>query len=822
MAIKVEYQQAEVSDNSEVIRLSNRQVKAEGMLKNEIYGVLSIGAAILCSFSIAGVGLGVLGGLIAKALAYALGRGAFLLPALLLGSGVKHILRPEGKLCTRESLAVSGFFLDLLVIFHHWAAPAGSELMPEYLLSGGGAASGLVLFLCRKALGLAGTWVLLVAAALCLAILAFKLSLKKVAVNTGKTVGAAAAVMTNPGKRARKDSFFDYEDVLSKDVFSQAEGKSARKEPTGTVGAEVAGEPDDIYKAERPESPAPLLEADAGRDAPDGRAERAEMEMGQSAPISQCPAEAENGAMVFALDLGDPADAPTINAAGGGEKAAPADGIFAAADGGESFYKFPHLGLLQHTESAGGKNFAEESDKQAAVLEQTLADFKVAAKIVNIVTGPSVTRFELEPAPGVKVSRITSLTDDLTLRLAVSGIRIETSVPGKSVMGIEVPRATADPVLFYDVVASGEFKNAHSRLAMALGKDIAGRTVVADIGKMPHLLVAGSTGSGKSVCINTIINSILFKASPTEVKFIMIDPKVVELNTYNGIPHLLTPVVTNAKKAASALCWAVEEMERRYGLFAETGARQISGYNDISAEKLPYIVVIIDELADLMMAAPSDVENAICRLAQKARAAGLHLILATQRPSVDVITGIIKANIPSRIAFAVSSQIDSRTILDAGGAEKLLGRGDMLYYPSGAGKPLRLQGAFISDREIENIVSCIKEQSIPVEYSDDVTEFSLPSDKAADSPLRYQDNMGAQDELLKEAVDLVMQTGQASASLLQRRLRIGYARAGRLVDIMEEMGIAGPATGNSKPRDLLMTHEEAIRAIGACGGDADK
>ncbi|MDR2006142.1 MAG: DNA translocase FtsK [Acidaminococcales bacterium] len=805
--------------------MSNRQAKAEGVLKNEICGVLCIGAALLCSFSIAGVGLGFLGGVIANILTYALGKGAFLLPVLLLGSGMKYILQPKDKICTPKFLAVSGFFLDLLIAFHHWAAPADSELLPEYLPSGGGIVSGLVLFLCRKILGLAGTWILLVAAAVCLAIIAFKLSLKKVAVNTGKTVGAAAAGVVNYGKRARKDSFFNYEDFLRQDAFSRAEDKSSREVLDETVELyepDDPNEPKEPDEPERPEDWEPRPEPETWQDTLTGRDET---EIEHSVPITERPAAVQNEDVIFKLELSDPADAPIIKTASDGEKFSPvrpAGEIFSAADYGDGFYKFPHLGLLQRPEGSNRKNIAEESVRQAAVLEQTLADFKVAAKIVNIVTGPSVTRFEVEPAPGVKVSRITSLTDDSTLRLAVSGIRIETSVPGKSVMGIEVPRENADPVLFYDAVASGEFKDAASKLTMALGKDIAGRTIVADIGKMPHLLVAGSTGSGKSVCINTIINSILFKASPSEVKFIMIDPKVVELNTYNGIPHLLTPVVTNAKKAASALCWAVEEMERRYGLFAETGARQISGYNNISEEKLPYIVIIIDELADLMMAAPSDVEDAICRLAQKARAAGLHLILATQRPSVDVITGIIKANIPSRIAFAVSSQIDSRTILDAGGAEKLLGRGDMLYYPSGVSKPLRLQGAFISDREIENIVNCIKEQSIPVEYSDDVTECSLLSDKTADTYLKYQDNPGAQDELLKEAVDLVMQTGQASASLLQRRLRIGYARAGRLVDIMEELGIAGPATGNSKPRELLMTHDEALRTLGFCDGGTDK
>ena len=478
-------------------------------------------------------------------------------------------------------------------------------------------------------------------------------------------------------------------------------------------------------------------------------------------------------------------------------------------------YSYPHFGLLNQPKTYLKSNEGEVQE-QAAILEQTLADFRVSAKIINIVNGPAVTRFEVEPAPGVKVNRIAGLVDDLTMRLKISGIRIETSIPGKSAMGIEVPKKNASPVLFYDVVTAREFKDDKAKLAIALGKDITGKTIVSDISKMPHLLVAGSTGSGKSVCINTIVNSILFKATPEEVKFIMIDPKVVELSTYNGIPHLLVPVVTNAKKAASALFWAVEEMEKRYTLFAENGVREITRFNSINNEQLPYIIIIIDELADLMMVAPSDVEDAICRLAQKARAAGLHLILATQRPSVDVITGIIKANIPSRIAFAVSSQIDSRTILDSGGAEKLLGKGDMLYYPAGMSKPLRLQGAFISDEEIESIADYIKEQSLPVEYTESVTECLLPSEKKKNgNSFTPQGELGIEhDELLEQALELIMQTGQASTSMLQRRFRIGYTRAARLVDILEEHAIVGASTGTSKPREVLLTYEEAKKVLG--------
>lgn len=467
-------------------------------------------------------------------------------------------------------------------------------------------------------------------------------------------------------------------------------------------------------------------------------------------------------------------------------------------------YKYPPLTLLQPLSRSKHSILNEEIQEQSRVLERTLNDFNVRAKVVNITCGPSVTRFELEPAPGVKVSRIVNLSDDLALKLAAPGIRIE-PIPGKAAIGIEVPNLKNETVAFRSIIDCDVIKRSKNKLCVGLGKDIAGNIVVADLGKMPHLLVAGSTGSGKSVCINTIIASILFRASPDEVRLILVDPKVVELTNYNGIPHLLTPVVTNAKQAASALHWAVVEMEKRYVLFAEAQVREINRYNEEADVKLPFIVIIIDELADLMMVAAVDVEDAILRLAQKARAAGIHLILATQRPSVDVITGIIKANIPSRIAFAVSSQTDSRTILDMGGAEKLLGKGDMLFYPIGANRPQRVQGAFVSDEELDRVVNFIKSQSIPTEYSEAVTTQELDSDSKKGSSTG---NGGMfEDELFGDAVRLVMDTRQASSSMLQRKFRIGYTRAARLVDTMEEFGIIGPAVG-SKPRELVMSHAE--------------
>ena len=459
------------------------------------------------------------------------------------------------------------------------------------------------------------------------------------------------------------------------------------------------------------------------------------------------------------------------------------------------------------------KNFALEREiaENAQTLAQTLENFKVKAKIINACHGPAVTRYELEPAPGVKVSKITNLADDLALSLAAFSVRIE-PIPGKAAIGIEVPNKELEGIRLREVLEKPAFATAKSKLTVGLGVDIAGQGIFADLAKMPHLLVAGATGSGKSVCINTLITSVLFKAKPDEVKFILIDPKMVELSNYNGIPHLMVPVVTDAKKAASVLNWSVQEMEKRYAKFAETGVRDMERFNAAKPEeKMPAIVIIIDELADLMMVAPHDVEDAICRLAQKARAAGIHLVLATQRPSVDVITGIIKANIPSRISFAVSSQIDSRTILDMSGAEKLLGKGDMLFYPVGSAKPQRVQGAFVSDEEVERLLDFIRGQGQQMEENQEIIEYTENAAMEADDGKKDAAKEKI-DELLGDAIELVMSSGQASTSSIQRRCRIGYTRAARLIDTMEEMKIIGPSLG-SKPREILVSSEEAEAAL---------
>lgn len=465
-------------------------------------------------------------------------------------------------------------------------------------------------------------------------------------------------------------------------------------------------------------------------------------------------------------------------------------------------YTIPPLNLLK---SPSSKKSSKPQDKDiltnAKLLEETLASFGISAKVVQVSKGPAITRYELQPAPGIKVSRIVSLSDDIALSLAAQAVRIEAPIPGKAAIGIEIPNQDITPVLLKEVLESEEFSVSQSKLMVGLGKDIAGNNIITDIARMPHLLIAGATGSGKSVCVNTLIISILYNASPEEVKMIMIDPKVVELNHYNGIPHLLVPVVTDPRKAAGALNWVVQEMTNRYKMFAEKGARDLERYNDLhenNADKLPKILVIIDELADLMMVAPAEVEDAICRLAQMARAAGIHLIIATQRPSVDVITGVIKANIPSRISFAVSSHIDSRTILDMGGAEKLLGRGDMLFYPVGLSKPIRIQGAYVSEKEVESVVSHIKNQTKQPQYNEAVfdeinSSFEMDTSKASD-------------ELLPQAIEIALDMDQISISMIQRRLRVGYARAARLIDEMEARAIISGADG-SKPRNVLINRE---------------
>ncbi len=485
-----------------------------------------------------------------------------------------------------------------------------------------------------------------------------------------------------------------------------------------------------------------------------------------------------------------------------------------AAEEVKESYTYPPMSLLKRPTPVDDRMAREEMRQNSELLVQTLKEFGISAKVIDICRGPSVTRYELQPNAGVKISRITGLADDIALRLATTGVRIEAPIPNKAAIGIEVPNKVRGSVCLRELIDSDDFSSQQSRLTVALGRDISGQVVTADLASMPHLLIAGTTGSGKSVCTNSMIQSILYNSSPEEVRMILIDPKQVEFSMYNGIPHLLVPVVTNPRKAAGALGWAVTEMLNRYNTFTCTGVRDIKSYNKLAKERddlptMPLILIVIDELSDLMMAAGKEVEDAIVRLAQMARAAGMHLVIATQRPSVDVITGLIKANIPSRLALTVASAVDSRTILDTGGADKLLGRGDMLFHPVGMPKPIRVQGCFVSDDEIAAVVEFLKTSST-AQYDEQVVE-EIDRQAAANDKAEAKggdvDDDDATDPMLPQAIEAVVEAGQASTSLLQRRLRVGYARAGRLVDEMERRGIIGPHEG-AKPRQVLITRQQ--------------
>ena len=483
-------------------------------------------------------------------------------------------------------------------------------------------------------------------------------------------------------------------------------------------------------------------------------------------------------------------------------------------------YRLPPTSLLEYSHSQNASMEENERRQNAQLLIDTLRSFGISAKVVGISHGPTVTQYEIQPAAGVKISKITNLADDLAMNLAASGVRIEAPIPGKAAVGIEVPNKHKATVRMRDIVESDDFQKAKSKLTVTLGRDISGQITLTDLSKMPHLLIAGTTGSGKSVCVNSFILSILYKATPEEVRFLMIDPKMVELPVYNGIPHLLIPVVTDPRKAAGALNWAVGEMMKRYKMFAEAGVKDIEGYNKrvesgnfddsdtVTREKMPKILIVIDELADIMMVAPKETEDSICRLAQLARAAGIHLVVATQRPSVDVITGLIKANIPSRIALTVASVFDSKTILDTGGAEKLLGYGDMLFMPVGAVKPHRVQGCYVSEEERESIIEFIKKSGAVSEYDASIVE-QIEKGAAQESDEGEEESESFEDPMTDEAIKCVIEAGQASTSLLQRRLRLGYARAGRLIDQLEQMGVVGPHEG-SKPRAVLMTYQQYL------------
>lgn len=783
----------------------NRSENKQGFLKEELIGLALIAVAVFVACALFGLPVGSVGASIAKVLNYALGKAGLLFPVLLFAAGVCYAIKHEPVRLSMQIFAFCIILVCLVGIMHYILIPDGQELTPDLLPSGGGLVGGGVLFVLKKFLGKAGSLIVLIAGLIGGAVLAGKISLSGSAHKAGEGVGKVA--------NSAKDKYADI-----KEKYQERKAEQERLRLASQTNKEdkhhglVINDSDDNL---------PSVKVPSLKEEYEKISKRNKKNAPESDSVYAIKNEDENEPEEVeepATELVSPPPKRTVRRRKNfKEDLKPSEEEFSGKNGEENegegieeneeipTYELPPIDLLEIPTKTRQKGLNEEIKQQSQTIESTLNDFRVGAEVVSVTKGPSVTRYELNLAPGVKVSKLQNLSDDLALKLGATGIRIE-PIPGKSVIGIEVPSKTTEAVNLYSVVASENVQNATSKLAVGLGKDISGNIITADLGKMPHLLVAGSTGSGKSVCINTIIAGLLFKCRPDEVKLILVDPKVVELTNYNGIPHLLTPVVTSPKAAASSLHWAVGEMERRYGLFAEAQVREIGRYNEQAEEKLPYIVIIIDELADLMMVAAVDVEDAILRLAQKARAAGIHLILATQRPSVDVITGIVKANIPSRIAFAVSSQIDSRTILDMSGAEKLLGKGDMLFYPIGANKPTRVQGAFVSDEELERIVDFIKEQEIDNDYNPNITTHELKGDskkkqEGTDNP------EPAEDELFEDALRLCMDTHQASASMLQRKFRIGYTRAARLVDTMEEKGIVGPAEG-SKPRPLIMSQLE--------------
>ena len=728
--------------------------------KFEIAGVVIIAASLLLAAGLLDFSVGRVGYFSAKVLRYGFGAGAPGIVILLLIVGVRYITAHAHIVYSRRFGGYVLAYLGVLALYHHYLVPADQEILPARLPDAGGLAGGTIVIILRRFFAMDGTSIFLWAWVVCALLVATQFSLSAC---WEKFLGWGAAI---PKLFSRQP----------KPVAEPAADSAARPVTARPVPNRTLDEPDSLR---------PALKPTFYNQAKDESVR----------PLPTLPLDTPLAAVVELPEK--PIEVPSLSK----DVVAPSPAVAAPGAATGIKYKLPPLSLLKKGTGSRNSRLDKQIEEHARTLEHTLDSFGIQARVVHATQGPAVTRYELEPAPGVKISRIVSLSDDIALKLAAPSIRIEAPIPGKSVIGIEVPNREPFGVMLREVLESEEYQKAQSLLTVALGKDIAGQAIMADLAKMPHLLVAGATGSGKSICINILISSILFRANPDSVKFLLVDPKVVELSNYNGIPHLVAPVVTEPKKAASALKWTVQEMERRYALFAAAGVRDVTRYNEVNPEeKLPLIVVIIDELADLMMVAPVDVEDSICRLAQMARASGIHLVIATQRPSVDVITGTIKANIPSRISFAVSSQIDSRTILDMAGAEKLLGKGDMLFYPVGANKPVRLQGAYISDGEIEAVVKYIKD--------------SGGAEEEAEVPL-FEETVSAsqtakfEDDLLEDSVKLVLETGQASVSLLQRKFRIGYTRAARLVDMMEEMQIVTPANG-SKPREVIMNSDQVF------------
>lgn len=793
----------------------------------EISGIVIFCFGIFVLISLFSEGTGIMGKWVNDGIHFLFGLGSVLSALFLILFGARYALASRGIAANRRNVLLGVLFVLFLCLVHHYYVPQGKEMdISEILQYGGVIGGGLTAFF-HLALGEIGTTILLLGLSVVDILLLTHWSLsegaekvgtkaQKISAKTGEKLGGMAQKIKERKaslEAARSAARLEVlKDKPTEFIFKKKKTEAEEAEPKSELAEEEKENEKAVPSPETEEAPSPAEEKETGEDNPPAAEEPEDFVMPplpETEEPEEAPAPEPEEALPSEKSEEEPQPLPEEKKTEEeavkeeGEKSPvrpPVTGIV------KQEYRFPPLSLL-HTEGAKGESGSDVS-KNAALIESTLKSFGVMAKVIHASVGPTVTRFELRPEVGVRVSKIEGLSNELAMALAATHIRIEAPIPGKSAVGIEIPNTRSVTVPLRDVLDSSEFRNGKGHILVALGKDITGKPVVTDLAKMPHLLIAGSTGSGKSVCINSIITSIIYHSRPEDVKLMLIDPKVVELSVYNGIPHLRTEVITNMKKAEGALNWAVREMEARYQLFAGAKVRNIEGYNKQNPDKkMPYILIIVDEFADLMNVAAKEVEVLIQRLTQKARAAGIHLILATQRPSADVITGVIKSNIPSRIAFMVESALNSRIILDEGGAETLLGKGDMLFKQAGALTTVRVQGAFISDEEVEAVVDyvrkeCLEQEKAPVKY--EPIDLSVPEKEESGQTEEEEE----QDELLQEAAEWVLDTKRASVSALQRRFRIGYTRAGRLMDSMERLGIVGPAEG-AKPREILMDKNRA-------------
>ena len=800
---------------------TKKKQDSQSFLKDEIIILSALAAGILLLISNFGIG-GFVGDAVSSVLFGLFGTIAYIIPILLF-IGIAFVISNKGNsIAYIKTAAGAGFTLMVCTLFQLIMNEytAGTRLFSYYKISsmhkdGGGLLGGIVVSALCPAIGVIGTYVIvIILCIICLVIITEKSFIRGVKKGSEKAYSSAK----QDAKKRKEQAELRREKRAQEREQKAAEKERKRKDNT------VSGVSFDTTLVKK--SPE-MREITPPEDVPDLFAEEIPSYDGREAEVSKniVPDDITINRAQPIMEEEAPIPEPVPEKRKTKESKKQVETATAnveqeikkSEEKRAKEYVFPPLSLLKHGKKSGGDSDAHLR-QTAMKLQQTLQNFNVNVTVTNVSCGPSVTRYELQPEQGVKVSKIVGLADDIKLNLAAADIRIEAPIPGKAAVGIEVPNKENTAVMLRDLLETDEFQNHESKIAFAAGRDIAGKVVVADIMKMPHVLIAGATGSGKSVCINTLIMSILYKADPKDVKLIMIDPKVVELSVYNGIPHLMIPVVTDPKKAAGALNWAVAELMKRYDLFAQYNVRDLKGYNakvetveaieeEGKPEKLPQIVIIVDELADLMMVAPGEVEESICRLAQLARAAGIHLVLATQRPSVNVITGLIKANMPSRIAFSVSSGVDSRTIIDMNGAEKLLGKGDMLFYPAGYQKPARVQGAFVSDKEVQAVVDFLVKNSESVQYNEEITNHVNSASVAAGGTVSGNSGADDQDAYFVDAGKFIIEKDKASIGMLQRVFKIGFNRAARIMDQLAEAGVVGEEEG-TKPRKVLMSMEQ--------------